>query len=171
MRKVAHPCFQINREPVWHIDHLESLFNLLVKLHFPQVFTLASLEVKYKMIPPPPEWLIWWITARFSGCQDSYGNELIINLNFGSALIIVEWSDQRSVSAINHLLCRVVNEWRGRSGPRSAALPSRRPKRPRCCWCLWWECVSCHSECGTVWYWHRLQTQQRLSLSGRGTSR
>lgn len=49
IRAGTHPSFQINREPVWHVDHLESLFNLLVKLHFPQVLPLASLEVKYKM--------------------------------------------------------------------------------------------------------------------------
>lgn len=45
-RFVTHPSFQINREPVWHIDHFEALFNLFIKLHFPQVFTLASLKVK-----------------------------------------------------------------------------------------------------------------------------
>lgn len=42
----THPSFQIYREPVWHIDHLEALFNLFVKFHFPQVFPLASLKVK-----------------------------------------------------------------------------------------------------------------------------
>lgn len=47
IRFVTHPSFQINREPIWHIDHLEPLFNLFIKLHFPQVFTLASLKVKH----------------------------------------------------------------------------------------------------------------------------
>lgn len=54
VRAGTHPSFQINGEPVWHVDHLESLFNLLVKLHLPQVLPLASLEVKYEMSSPPP---------------------------------------------------------------------------------------------------------------------
>lgn len=44
----TYPGFQINREPIWHIDHFEALFDLFIKLHFPQVFTLASLKVKKK---------------------------------------------------------------------------------------------------------------------------
>lgn len=50
---------------------------------------------------------------------------------------------------------------------RLCASPLKRPKRPRCCWCLWWECVSCRSECGTVWYWRLLQAQESISPSGK----
>lgn len=46
----TYPSLQINGEPIWHIDHLEALFNLFIKLHFPQVFTLASLEIKKKQV-------------------------------------------------------------------------------------------------------------------------
>lgn len=42
----THPSFQINREPIWHIDHLEALFNLFVKFNLPQVFALTCLQVK-----------------------------------------------------------------------------------------------------------------------------
>lgn len=56
---------------------------------------------------------------------------------------------RKSTAACNHTL----------------SLPSGRPKKPHCCWCLWWVCVSCHSECGTVWYWPLLQnTEQDFAL-------
>lgn len=45
---VTHPSFQVNREPIWHVDHLETLFNLFVKLHFPQVFALTGLGGKQR---------------------------------------------------------------------------------------------------------------------------
>lgn len=44
---LAHPSFQINREPIWHIDHLEALLNFFIKLHFAQVFTLTGLRIKH----------------------------------------------------------------------------------------------------------------------------
>lgn len=30
---------------------------------------------------------------------------------------------------------------------------------PHYCWCLWSECVFCHSECGTELYWHHLEVK------------
>lgn len=51
IRFVTHASFQINREPIWHIDHLEPLLNLLVKLHLPQVFTLTGLRAKHTKSP------------------------------------------------------------------------------------------------------------------------
>lgn len=43
----THPSFKINREPVWHVDHLEPLLNFFVKLHFAQVFTFTGLRAKH----------------------------------------------------------------------------------------------------------------------------
>lgn len=43
----THPSFQINREPIWHVDHLEPLLNFFIKLHFAQVFTLTGLRAKH----------------------------------------------------------------------------------------------------------------------------
>ncbi len=89
----THPCFEIYREPVGHIDHLEPLFNFFIKVHFTQVFPLTCLQntepdyitfgqkmpQKLLMIlpwgyPRMPHcyWSLWWVCAS---CHWEYDTE------------------------------------------------------------------------------------------------
>ncbi len=41
---VTHPCLQIHRKPVRHINHLEPFLDLFIKLHLAQVFNFTGLQ-------------------------------------------------------------------------------------------------------------------------------
>lgn len=61
----AHPCFQIYREPVWHIDHLETFLYFLIKFHLPQVLNLACLGQNTKAMV---EWATNTANQTFGRC-------------------------------------------------------------------------------------------------------